>query len=1396
MKNILFAMLIMAQTILFAQLYDTHSMIIKTTQTREINRGKFGLAELDSYMERYEVKEVKSILRKNNNQYYLVYTEKPIDFNQLETKKFSGVEYTQPNYLNRMFVTPNDPLYYQQHLGNVNLPRAWNYTIGNREVVVAIIDSGLHFDHPDLQENIWLNPLENADSGIDDDGNGYIDDWRGWDFVDAPEWEAIAFGDFVEQDNEPFDDNNHGTHVAGIIGASTNNEEGIAGVCWNVKLMILRAGFNSLLGGYLQDDDAAAALIYAADMGADVISLSWGDINYSPIIADACQYAYNKGSIIVAAAGNDASSPIVYPARLSTTIAVGAVDQNNNLATFSSYGPNLDLVAPGVQIMSTFDVTEGNLYQYQSGTSMSAPFVSGAIALLLSEEPDLTFEEVKVRLAVSSKDLGTLGNDIYFGYGLLDVYRLLTVSNLPLVKIDTPRDFESFSESFDITGTVLMDNFKYYTVMYTTETEPAEIDWKNVSNHLNTPHRYYDEVENGLLARFSVDELVALPFEYQIRVRAFNSFHDIYEYKRTVRINKTPPIFFAERSGIEKRYDGEKSVFYIQTVYSQPVMQRLEFTDGMHTFETFSADYDSIHVQKIPDFSPNGIYQASCFAENEVGHSISEAIPFDIEIEHYSIDTGGFEQINLSQTLLITRDYTDFDGSGRFEFLAYEKEGNENTLSVFEVDSDTLITKYTFPEFITPRAIGNTNQYGKEILGVVGDNARLYETDSGSVYPNQLIYTWSDTYGADFIDFDGDGIGEVALVKDAGGLYARRVVQVFKRTGNTFTLHATLENSSGGVAERNIFVPKVVAGNLNGNSIPDLLTADQEGDMMIFENGELTWLRKSPVPNTFFLGIGNFTGQGDGIEDFCVGGYAFNPDNPSMSLAYFEFFRYDFQEETYRKIGYVSFDDIAVRNSIAIADITEDGTDEIIIDVPPNIYIVDFVVDNGAGEFRPIWKGESASELQNTIVAFPATETQAAHIVANRMVDGELKSNIIRRNQTDYPLSVPQLFSVQPVNESSVMITWQENEMAQSYKVYRKTGEEIELLETVLGGFYLDMNLTAGELYKYQITSYHEAETPPESMPTVWKEAIPFYPPSIASIEMISSNEIRVIFDQELRNDALLRTNFEVNNNYGFPHSVNWAHGHHGVVLNFGGFFVDPDEHENTSPYELKINQLFGRTNVPYQDNDIIPVVFRKDVNPPRIVQAEKIGERAVAIYFNEALDQLSAETPEHYILVMPAADADNSVEQISYQQSGDQFWTTITLRDKPALTNQQYFLKINHVQDLAGNTISNSGNKIAFSLNDITKLAQHVVAPNPYETNKYNETRFFLPVEKAGKIAIYDLSGAIVFEDSFKPLSRLQNFYAWNGRNTSNQRVSSGMYFYIIRMENEVVRGKIAVIN
>ena len=321
----------------------------------------------------------------------------------------ANVETVDFDYLLYPDWVPNDPdfslLWHLDNTGqnggtpdaDINAPEAWEVQRGSRDVVVAVIDSGIDYNHQDLAANIWTNAGEVAGDGIDNDGNGYADDVYGWDWF--------------YDDNDPIDDNGHGTHAAGIIGAVGNNNVGIVGVSPEVSLMSLKfqGNFSGVYMGFASD--AAKAIDYAVDNGADVINASFGGINFSSVMFDAVSRANDAGVLFVASAGNESSDNDVsprYPTNydIPNVISVAAADNNDRLAEFSNYGATtVDLVAPGVEILST---VPGNGYEVHSGTSTAAPHVAGAAALLLAEDSSLTVTELKQTLMDTANPIGSL----------------------------------------------------------------------------------------------------------------------------------------------------------------------------------------------------------------------------------------------------------------------------------------------------------------------------------------------------------------------------------------------------------------------------------------------------------------------------------------------------------------------------------------------------------------------------------------------------------------------------------------------------------------------------------------------------------------------------------------------------------------------------------------------------------------------------------------------------------------------------------------------------------------------------------------------------------------------------------------------------------------------------
>jgi predicted outer membrane repeat protein len=311
-------------------------------------------------------------------------------------RQMPEVEYAELNPIVSACAMPNDALLASQWaINRIQASAAWDICVGTATPVVAVIDSGVDLNHRDLKANLWVNDAElHGTAGVDDDGNGYIDDVNGYNFV--------------YRTNDPQDDHGHGTHLAGIIAAAGNNGTDIAGVCWHARIMPLK-----ILDSEGNGDAAAAAaaICYAVANGADVINASWGGPDTSQVLADAIAYAEQQGVIVVVAAGNEGTDTPFYPAYYSTVIAVAATDSADRRSSFSNYGDWVDVAAPGYGILSlrAADTSLGTpkdaFTTRLSGTSVAAPHVAGACALLLAANPFLTCDQVRQIITTSGDSI-------------------------------------------------------------------------------------------------------------------------------------------------------------------------------------------------------------------------------------------------------------------------------------------------------------------------------------------------------------------------------------------------------------------------------------------------------------------------------------------------------------------------------------------------------------------------------------------------------------------------------------------------------------------------------------------------------------------------------------------------------------------------------------------------------------------------------------------------------------------------------------------------------------------------------------------------------------------------------------------------------------------------------
>ena len=726
---------------------------------------------------------------------------------QIDYERLPGVEYAEPEYRVELYESPNDSLY----------PRQWNLTNTGQEhyhvlrndgsnndqliltrgildadidadevfqnppdntstVVVAIIDTGADMKHPDLEANIWVNPREIPANGIDDDNNGYIDDINGWDFV--------GDGDIGQGgDNDPTDHEGHGTHCAGIVAAVTNNLSGVAGVAPGAKIMPLK------FDPWPLTTIIAAAILYAADNGADVINMSFGLPFQSHLIDEALDYARNKGVVLCAASGNDFTEKINFPAGSPFVIAVGASNDSDRVTTFSTYGENIEVVAPGLAILSLrakgTDMY-GNaypreprvhiidsMYYLSEGTSMACPHVVGVAAYLRAVSPGLSPDAVRQIIRQTADDYldpygvgwNLPGWDKYSGYGRVNLAKALAAAPAIRARIESPAPNQVISGSVDITGLADGADFTEYTLEYGEGDDPMSWTVLDISN---------SPVSGGLLAPWNT---AGLSGRYTIRLRVGTtnvSMVSISLANGTIAEITTPTEGETISNSVAisgSAYCPDFSHFVLE--YGSGVSPAMWDTIMVQTVAAFGTTLAGWYVEGITA----GDYTLRMSVYSRSGLVASDSILLHLE-SIFSTDRAWKAKLDGITTII--PNYGDIDADGANEILVGDSKG----IKVFSADgSPKTIGVPSFPpnDFATPIAVGRLDRDDFDDIVALGyDPPIVYGYPSGSApFRNYLgilpgissnLLTEREIPKVFLKDVDSDGLDEIHIVIYSGSL--------------------------------------------------------------------------------------------------------------------------------------------------------------------------------------------------------------------------------------------------------------------------------------------------------------------------------------------------------------------------------------------------------------------------------------------------------------------------------------------------------------------------------------------------------------------------------------------------------------------------------------------------
>ena len=899
-------------------------------------------------------------------------TTSQLDHLQQRYAEHALVEDVEMNRLNRFCseITPNDPRYSEQwNLKAMNLPKAWSIEQGKPSVIVAVVDSGIKREHPEFRNQLWQNPGEIPSNSIDDDANGYVDDINGWDFSDAPTLPGI--GDWRERDNEPDDETGHGTHVSGIIAAEANNGIGIAGIAWQCRLMPLRAGFRIGAGAFLQNDDVAAAIVYAADNGADVINLSLGDTVNAFLIQDAVEYAYNRGCILIAAAGNSSEPGSYYPAALETVLSVASLDKNLQLGG-SNFGTSIDIAAPGEEILSTYLNTDQSSrgYNYRSGTSMAAAHISGVAALLISANPSCSHTEIQQWLTETARELSITH---LVGAGLVDAYAALTeqIGLTAHIAIRTTQQTKvsEKSSTIEIFGSAGGSGFVQYWLEYgVTETPDLwfPIGFPQTEPKYNAVLHKWDTsaLEEGIYTlRLSVKAKDGKPIRDKVVVEIRHTLPRISEHEGSVWLS-------------ENRFDS--TIIWWTDVLTTGVVEIFPETENRALISNNSplriAHSDSVNRQHVVYLSelglPSGEYLYRLMAQNRTGLiriDDNEGQLYPITVRNDLIQPSHLLQTASAQLgLHAIVAPKDINGNGKLELIGVQTD--TTSAHIFEADSNgnPVMIFSLEPQILRLWAAADTDGDGFiELLCNASTKTStvtfLLEQPTPGKFPTQQIWEANGIWGGTIADADLDGKPEIISRHDATDS-----IWVYESdANNSYSNIAILNNPTQG---KNGIDTRFATGDFDADGQIEILAGDNDGELFIYENVgnnqyRQTWVGTLPdgIPHLFAAG----DMDGDAIPEFAVGAKVWTTEFDLLRQHWLFTIFTSNGNNSYHVVWHQRIRQLRDEDSgITIADANNDGRNELCIAVSPNFYLVQY---DGI-TYRPIWH-HSATSTFNPIVA-------------------------------------------------------------------------------------------------------------------------------------------------------------------------------------------------------------------------------------------------------------------------------------------------------------------------------------------------------------------------------------------------------------------------------------------
>lgn len=1305
-----------------------------------------------------------------------------------------GVEWVSPNHcftVSRLDggSFPSDSLFSRQWwLTRISAPAAWELSRGDSAIVIGVIDTGVDYLHPDLERNIWRNWADADGDGVDSDGNGFIDDYIGWDFVDAPS--LPSRGDFLQRDNDPMDEHGHGTIVGGIAAAVTDNETCLASVGFNCRIMCLRAGNAD---GFLEEDDVAAAILYAAQMGANVLNLSFGDVVVSPLLRETVRIAYDAGVVIVGSAGNNVSDAIHYPSGYPEVISVGASDSRDRLAAFSNYGPFVDLLAPGVDILSAsfhYDTT-GLVHdcggeQFYQGTSFAAPLAAGAAGLMLAVNPQLSPDAVKQILRSTADDIAQSGWDSLTVHGRLNVRRAVeqaAFGSHVFARIAAPANDQGVRADFAVSGEARGAAFERWTLSYGVGENPPR--WHVAA----TGHRRMYNDSLGIVPIPAIDTVIV------VRLEAAGTDGQLAIDHVHIRVQRTAPVIDSIK--VRRMLDWDTYGDLVEVWTNQITSASLLLTNAAG--DSIREDFgyvDRRHATPLSQTAHPGRWDVRVRLVNAADLDVISA-PFTFEVAEPPFVNNLWIRAETNLTHgFIGAFVTDLNCNGRPEVWRAPIVSSTQiaTLEPFEWSGTAFAAlPYAYGVHI-PQSVGDADGDGLlEIMARVGELTRIWEQSDPCRLPDRLVYEASGVVGAGFAARDSSTSGAEIILRrntSANGLSAPRYILYRANTDYTLTATDTIPNGTQGT--NGLGSPGIICGDLDQDGRWDVLYGDYDGDVIFCEMDagrvRQSWTTRLPMNDaTAWLAAGDF--DGDTEVEFIAGCRSNNLGGTESQVRARRWEYFVFERTGDNEFAVVDSVFILGNTSVTLhpasataADLDGDGAAEILISAYPDFYIIRY--DSPSGRYRPVWH-RAPNESNNAVIY----DWNGDGLQDALVTDGtrfEIVSVGAPAGRRPPP---PLHLRGEPLGPSDAELTWSPVAVADSYAVYRAQSapDFVQIAVTAdtslrLSDLPEDVSLT------YAVTSLNPAYPDGESVRSNYVVVTANLPPAAEDTALfLEPNIVRIRFSEPMGEGSAWQWSYRLGDGR-MPAVVSPGEAGRVIYLTFDGVF-------ETGWHNLFLSGLRDAqgSRLPAAESSLAFVVERMPELRVYVLSHRLSGgavSSQVEITFSAPMSE-SALNPANYLMEEPRSVI--SVAALTADQA------QVRLQMDPrypvgaiGLPARIILRGLISADGLPLDTTDGRGDLVLGGAAESVTGAY--VFPNPYKgIGPAGESCVhFAGLPEQATIRVFTLQGLVVRTLEFRGYGGAAK---WDLKNDNGHDIAGGIYLYSIESGGETVRGKLAVL-